>query len=317
MAKLEYMNNHNEDVIILTLLTTHILNMLDMKYSEYNIIQSNQNVHIKHILQLISSNNYRHKNNQTILEGIHLVQAWFNQGLLPQYCIINEESINIFEEDSYINTPQSKIIQYLFNKHYRKILIVSKNIWSKLTNLPFNDMLWIIDTSTIVQDINKINLKSSGIILDNIQDSGNMGNIIRTAAATNYKWVLAIGGASICSPKVLRAGMGGHICLDIFQVNSTELANIQKFLNSTKIFVTSPHTRASIYNIDLPKVHAWVIGNEGNGVDESWFDTSTSSHNLNIQKVYIPQNNAIESLNASTAAAICMYENMRRNYIAK
>ena len=168
-------------------------------------------------------------------------------------------------------------------------------------------MLWIINTNEFIKNVNNLDLSKNGIVLDNIQDSGNMGNIIRTAAASNYKWVLAIGGANIYSPKVLRAGMGGHTCLNVYQANSDNLIDIQKLLEKSSIMLTSPHAKSSIYNISLPNPHIWIIGNEGCGIHESWFDIK------NIQKVLIPQNSNIESLNAATAAAICMYENIRRN----
>ncbi len=263
----------------------------------FAIINSIHNNYIRHVSQIISNNNYRSKYNQTILEGIHLIERGADFNIKPEYCIISEEKL--YDLQNNLNTK-------LYNS-CKKLLIVTNNIWSKLTSLPNDDILWVVDTKQLIKDFKNINLNTSGIILDNIQDSGNMGNIIRTAAAANYSWVLAIGGANICSPKVLRAAMGGHFCLDIFQVNLLELANIQSVTKNANIMVTVQNAQKNIYTIDLPNQHIWVIGNEGNGIDKSWLDIKS------IIKVGIPQNSNLESLNAASAAAICMYENIRRN----
>lgn len=146
-------------------------------------------------------------------------------------------------------------------------------------------------------------LKNNTLLLDDIQDPGNMGTILRTAAAAGVTRVFTSNGStSAWSPKVLRAGMGAHFAVQIY-----ENANLAELINNSKIQVlaTSLGATESIYQRDLTQPTAWLFGNEGQGISEDLMA-------LNVDKVIIPQNPDIESINVAASVAICLFEQFRQ-----
>ena len=151
-------------------------------------------------------------------------------------------------------------------------------------------------------------LQQNSILLDKVQDPGNVGTILRTAAAAGVAQVFcSTGCASVYSPKVLRAAMGAHTVLDIF-----ENCNLIKVINDAQapIYATSLEATTSLYDLDLTKPSSWLMGSEGQGV-------SPDLLTLNIQKIIIPQQPQVESLNVSAATAVCLFEQLRQQLIAK
>jgi TrmH family RNA methyltransferase len=146
------------------------------------------------------------------------------------------------------------------------------------------------------------------VVLDAIQDSGNVGTILRTALAAGYRRILCtVGTASIWSNKVLRAAMGAHVSLEIF-----EMLDPQNLIEQSTqpIYVTALDSSSdNLYRIGdaLLQPHTFVFGNEGQGVGTVFQENST--------KIFIPQEAGVESLNVAAAAAVCLFEARRiRNY---
>jgi len=141
----------------------------------------------------------------------------------------------------------------------------------------------------------------STVVLDRLQDAGNVGAILRCASAFGYRQVLAIKGtAALWSPKVLRAGMGAHFGLQLFEsVSELDLAALQ-----VPLLTTSSHQGPFVHEMlrrgDLPSPCAWVFGHEGQGVSETLM--AMAQHSLRIA-----QPGGEESLNVATAAAICLH----------
>jgi TrmH family RNA methyltransferase len=141
------------------------------------------------------------------------------------------------------------------------------------------------------------------LILDGVQDAGNVGSMMRTAAAAGLSYVVCLKGtAQAWSPKVLRAAMGAHRHLKIFEAWSLNMVREKIQL---PLIATSLISDQDLYDLgdDLLDPHAWVFGNEGGGVDPELLAISRS--------VLIPQDPRIESLNVGAAAAVCLFE-MRR-----
>lgn len=138
------------------------------------------------------------------------------------------------------------------------------------------------------------------IVLDRLQDAGNVGTILRSASAFGFTQVIAIKGtAALWSPKVLRAGMGAHFGLSLVEgVDSLQGLNLP-------LLAASSHAAQAIHEVHLPWPCAWVMGHEGQGVSEALMKQCTMT-------LRIPQPGGEESLNVSSAAAICMYESSRR-----
>ncbi|MBX3623202.1 MAG: RNA methyltransferase [Rhizobacter sp.] len=140
------------------------------------------------------------------------------------------------------------------------------------------------------------------VVLDRLQDAGNVGTILRSAAAFGFTQCVALKGtAALWSAKVLRAGMGAH-----FGLNLVELAE-ERDLDTLRLplLATSSHAGQALHEVDLPWPCAWVLGHEGQGVSATLEKRCTLS-------LRIPQPGGEESLNVGAAAAVCLYESARQ-----
>lgn len=162
----------------------------------------------------------------------------------------------------------------------------------------------VIEKPTLEENPIDFNQEVS-LILDNIQDPGNMGTILRTADSINLKQIIVSKGSADCyNPKVVRSTMGA-----IFRINIIESEDLTKTIkemkkNKIKIATTSLQTEKSIYDINYEKT-AIVIGNEANGVSDEVLE-------LADEKIKIPMPGKTESLNASVATAVILYEATRQ-----
>jgi RNA methyltransferase, TrmH family len=140
------------------------------------------------------------------------------------------------------------------------------------------------------------------VVLDRVQDAGNVGAIVRSAAALGFTQVVALKGtAALWSPKVLRAGMGAHFGLHLIEVAD---ADVLKNLH-VPLLATSSHAERALHEVRLPWPCGWILGHEGQGVSPALLQSCT--HALRI-----PQPGGEESLNVAAAAAICLYESLRQ-----
>ncbi|MEP6873450.1 MAG: RNA methyltransferase [Burkholderiales bacterium] len=140
------------------------------------------------------------------------------------------------------------------------------------------------------------------VVLDRLQDAGNVGNILRSAAAFGFTQVIAIKGtAALWSPKVLRAGMGAHFGLHLVEA---AIDDVLGMLN-VPLLATSSHAARALHELTLPWPCAWVMGHEGQGVSAGLMARCAES-------LRIPQPGGEESLNVAAAAAVCLYESARQ-----
>jgi TrmH family RNA methyltransferase len=136
------------------------------------------------------------------------------------------------------------------------------------------------------------------VVLDRIQDPGNAGSILRSAAALGVAQVVALPGtAALWSPKVMRAGMGAHFALKLVEAAGVDALDAL----ALPLLGTSPHAAQSLRDAALPHPCAWLFGHEGQGVAAALLARCALT-------VRIPQPGGQESLNAAAAAAICLYE---------
>ncbi|MEB3753482.1 RNA methyltransferase [Acinetobacter sp. MD2(2019)] len=251
-------------------------------------IASKDNPKIKHLRALIEQNQYRKKQHQTVLEGTHLTLAW----LQSQQAIVS-----IFTTEAALAHPDFEQIQQQYTGH---IFILSEALYKDLSTLGTSlACLTIID---IPRSSQALKFDEDTLILDNVQDPGNVGTLLRSAAAANVKQIVCTHGvAALWSPRVLRAGMGAH-----FALNCYENVDLAQILPQFKIpvFVTSSHQPQSIYKQDLTQACAWILGNEGQGASEFALE--------HAQAVTIPQPGGQESLNVAIAGSICLFEMTRQ-----
>lgn len=145
------------------------------------------------------------------------------------------------------------------------------------------------------------------LVLDRVQDPGNVGTLIRTAVAFGFAQVVALAGsAALWSPKVVRAGMGAHFAVHL--VEEADLATLDRL--GVPLLATSPHAAPRIDAERLPWPCAWVLGHEGQGV-------SAEVEEKCLAVLRIGQPGGEESLNVAAAGAVCLYESARQQGRAK
>ncbi|WP_280155661.1 RNA methyltransferase [Piscinibacter sp. XHJ-5] len=147
---------------------------------------------------------------------------------------------------------------------------------------------------------------SPSVVLDRLQDAGNVGTILRSASAFGIEQVVALKGtAALWSPKVLRAGMGAHFRLHLVEGASADHLDQLRL----PLVATSSHAAAQLPDVALPYPCAWLMGHEGQGLDPGVLARCRLT-------VAIPQPGGEESLNVASAAAVCFYEALRQHRAA-
>ena len=153
--------------------------------------------------------------------------------------------------------------------------------------------------------IDSLSPEDNILVLDRIQDPGNMGTLIRTAVAAGYRAIVAMSGTvDVYSPKVLRATAGMVFEIPVIYVPDEEALRDMMRGSGRRIVVTAVDSGVPYYEEDLSSGIALVIGNEGSGVSDALVQMADV-------KVTLPMRGRIESLNAAVAAAILMYESVR------
>ena len=140
------------------------------------------------------------------------------------------------------------------------------------------------------------------VVLDRLQDPGNVGSVLRSAAAFGFTQAIAlVGTAALWAPKVVRAGMGAHFGLRL--VEGADEATLAEL--AVPLFGTSSHAAERLDGFALPWPCAWVFGHEGQGIAPAVAARCRAM-------LAIPQPGGMESLNVGAAAAVCLYETARQ-----
>ena len=257
-------------------------------------ITSNQNEALKHLSKLLSQAKARREHGQAVLEGVHLLDAFLNVGGVP---------LQVFVPES--KWAQAEIQALLAQIDGRRVSVVSHAALSKITSLTDAE-----DIMTLIAIPTDCELPKTGdcVVLERVQDPGNMGTILRSAAASGVRQlVLSSDCVDIWSPKVLRAGMGAHFLLKISHcVDLTAWrAAYQQPVWATALSETNNY---DLYQLDLSAPCAWILGNEGCGVSQVMQEIATGT-------VKIPMLGATESLNVAMAATVCLFEQMRQRLL--
>ncbi|GAA0318605.1 TrmH family RNA methyltransferase [Psychrobacter aestuarii] len=253
-------------------------------------IRSDKNPTIKRIKALLTQARQRKKQQQTVLEGVHLIDA----ALRSDYPLAQ-----ILVAESSCHHPEVQAILRQLQSGKTPILCLDDAVYQNVRTLGTGvDIMALIDTPAH----NLAPIDSDCLILNDVQDSGNVGTLLRTAAAVGIDTVICTPmTAQVWSPKTLRAGMGAQFALTIY-----EDVSIDSILSEVNVplLATSSHTDTLIYQHDLRAPLAWVMGNEGQGVDTSLLHSATP--------IALPQPNGQESLNVAIAGALCLYETLRQ-----
>ncbi|NRR31483.1 RNA methyltransferase [Oxalobacteraceae bacterium] len=257
-------------------------------------ISSRDNAQYKELKHLAGSSQARKKAGRTLLDGVHLCQSYLQLRGLPEQCIVSETALR--------NPEVADIIGQLEARHAH-VIGLPDALYNAVSQVEHGvGVMFLVDTpERVVQGA----LSVSAVLLDNVQDPGNVGSILRSAAAAGIKQVYCSAGTAFCwSPKVLRAAMGAHFVLDIFE--NVDLAPLVSGATIATV-ATSGYATERLYDLDLRQPVAWLFGHEGQGVADDLL--SAARH-----QVVIPHLGQVESLNVAACAAVCFFEQVRQNH---
>ncbi|GDY37615.1 RNA methyltransferase [Acidovorax sp. NB1] len=243
-------------------------------------IHSRDNTFVKDLRRLAQDTTAYRKQGRVWLEGDHLCRAALARGLRASVAVFSE-SFWPLARDEY---AQSAI----------KTIVLADALFADISGLESPARMgFILDLPASAA----LRPDAATVVLDRVQDAGNVGSILRSASAFGFRQVVAIkGSAALWSPKVLRAGMGAHFALDL--IEGVGLEDVQAL--KVPLLVTSSHAGDYLHRAALPWPCAWVMGHEGQGV-------SSALEERAAQRIRIAQPGGEESLNVAAAAAICLH----------
>ena len=235
------------------------------------LIISVNNERIKELVKL-KNKKYRDKYNIFFVEGYDIVLEAYKNNLIKELYVLDGTIVDMDIEYTY----------------------VSREVMKKIS-----DMESISEYYAVCYKKNELDIGNRIVILDNIQDPGNLGTIIRSAVAFNFdSIVLSHDSVDLYNPKVIRSTKGMLFNVNIIVREIDEFINV---IDDYVVYGTDVVNGNNIKNEDIPEKIGIVIGNEGRGI-------SNKVKNLCDKFIYIDMNSECESLNAGVAASILMYE---------
>jgi TrmH family RNA methyltransferase len=253
------------------------------------VLRSRDNPRVRRWQRLVRDARVRRKEARALIEGPHLLAAALAHGLVPAALIASERGMDDEEIASLVR--RSRLTPVVLSEGLFRTVAGTDTPAGIAAEVPIPARPLSIERS------------ECAALLDGIQDAGNVGAILRCAAAFGVRDVLlGPGCADPWSPKVLRAGMGAHFALKIG--GSRNLPGDIESFNGTSI-CTVPRNGASLPEADLAAPVLWIFGAEGQGVSAALAARASL-------KITIPMPGGTESLNVAAAAAICFYERARQ-----
>lgn len=253
-------------------------------------ITSRENPTFKALHAIAHSGRERRKQRRTVLDGLHLVEAWWNANGAPELLVMSDHGLQQRENVEFLDAHRPlgcvEMPDHLFD-------LVS----------PVESPTGILALIKIPSPASRANIRGSCVFLDAIQDAGNLGAILRIAAAAGLPDVLlGEGCAQAWSPKVLRASMGAHFFLRLH-----EHADVTSTLGAYagRIVAATLDATDTLYDLDLAGPVAWLFGSEGAGL-------SPAPAGFATHRVRIPMPGNTQSLNVAAAAAVCLFEELRQ-----
>lgn len=254
-------------------------------------IVSRDNPGFKALRVLLENAREARRQGLALLEGLHLLQAYRDKVGLPKRLVVSEHGLK-----------QPEIQVLLASLGGVELWCLSDALFGQLS-----EMVTPVGIFSLIEIPEPAALSwqpgGSCVLLDGVQDAGNVGSILRTAAAAGVCEVfLGRGCAAAWSPRVLRAGQGAHFDLHIHE--HADLQAVMSACQDTAVAATA-HGEAGLYGLDLQGPVAWLFGSEGQGI-------SPELEAAAQRRVTIPLAAGCESLNVAAAAAICLFEEVRQ-----
>ena len=255
-----------------------------------NTIESAQNPTLKHLAKLLRSARARRESGQAVLEGVHLLSAYLQAG---------GQVLQVYVPASKMQQPETA--RLLAQLPHERVVQTAGAALQKITSLTDAEEITAL---IALPPAEPFDAGADCVVLERIQDPGNIGTILRSAAAAGVgQVVLSADCADAWSPKVLRAGMGAHFALRLFV--EPDLAAWRERCHVPLLATALHRNSVSLYDCDLRAPAAWLFGNEGAGVSETMLAAAS-------RLVHIPMAVQTESLNVAMAATVCLFEQMRQ-----
>ena len=249
-------------------------------------ITSRDNPVYREILALATDRRARRQAGKTVLDGLHLLDSALAAGVMPERLVISEPAY------------QGPLAEWLERLPDVPTLVLPEPLFAGLS--PVDTPQGLLAVIALPQPDD--GEAESVVLLENIQDPGNLGALVRVAAAAGVAAVcLSRGCAEAWSPKCLRGGQGAH-----FQVAIHEGVDLPDFARgfAGTIHAASLAATESLYTLDLRGRVGFAFGNEGAGLSAELCGAA--------RPFLIPMPGRVESLNVATAAAVCLFERVRQ-----
>ena len=254
-------------------------------------VTSRNNPRLAEAAGLISSSRDRRKAGRCVLEGDHLIGVFLDRGGMPESLIVVEDRLS-----------DPRIVALVARVPESDVIAVPAAIFGEVSTLPA-----AVGALAVVATPAPLLPSPAGfhLLLEDVQDPGNVGAMLRTAAAAGVEQVLLSKHCAFAwAPKVLRAGQGAHFLTNI--VEDVDLvAWAHAFRHEGSVLATMASGGADLYASAIPSRVAIVIGNEGTGLSAALLAEADA-------RVTIPMPGGAESLNAAAAAAVVLFECVRQ-----
>ena len=244
-------------------------------------IASRDNALFKDLRRLAQENTGYRRQGRIWLEGDHLCRAALARGIAPAFSVF-----------AAAYWPEAQAGE--FAAASQRNFVIADPLWAQLSGLESPaPMAFVLDLPASP----KVTPGAPAVVLDRLQDAGNVGSVLRSAAAFGFTQVIALKGtAALWSPKVLRAGMGAHFAMQLIEGAAPETLDTL----ALPLLATSSHRGDWLHRAALPWPCAWAFGHEGQGIGAELEARATAC-------VRITQPGGEESLNVAAAAAICLH----------
>lgn len=257
------------------------------------LIESTQNKLFKELKKIATNNAARTKAGKIVLEGAHVCQMFLQHRGTPEYCVTTDIALTDKEVADIVRECQDKDV---------RVLNVPEHLFRGLSSVDAGVSVLFFADTPVQQASDKI--ETSALLIDRLQDPGNLGTILRSAAAAGITEVYCSRQTvAAWSPKVVRSAMGAHFTLNVYE--NQDLATVIKNTD-IQVVATSSHAPKTIYETDLHGDIVWLMGHEGQGVSDTLLKLCDTT-------VSIPHKGKIESLNVAVATSICLFEQLRQS----
>ena len=255
-------------------------------------VSARDNPRLVEAARLVASSRDRRKRGKCVLEGGHLVGVYLDRVGVPETLLVVEERAH-----------ETEIAALVARVPSRDVLVMRASLFADTVVAPAD-----IAVAAVVPTPAPAIPPSARfhLLLEDIQDPGNVGTILRTAAAAGVDQVLLSRQCAFAwSPKVLRAGQGAHFATTIVEDVDLVAWTAAFAARNGEVIATTPRDAAMLYDAKLREPWAVMVGNEGAGLSGALLGRAT-------RRVSIPMHEGTESLNAAAAAAVVLFELVRR-----